>query len=220
MKNKMPLQFLLILLGIFLLAGTASTEETTPAATIRFNWGLIHQDKNGVQKILDFSSSPEIATGDSLRIYVRPLENVYVYLYLFDSSKDIALVFPESPDFYEQQPSFLGNEFYIPSSETWFDIVDPTGIENFYLLAASERLISLEKATAKYMNDEGNAELRATLLEEIKQIRQSHSNFTKIAEKGISIAGTMRTRAISTIGEATMVEAETFYSKTLRLKHD
>ena len=220
-KHKAIIRLLLFFLFIPLIIVSTSAETTTQD-TLLFKWAFIHSPKNGKAKIIDFKQKPSISCGDSLQLFLQPLRNTYIYLYLFDSKKELDLIFPENIDFYTKNYQD-GIEFFIPADTTQRFLVDDNiGMEQFYLLASSKRLIDLENITKKYLKNRKNMEIMAELLEKIKTLRRKYSGLTTTVEKGIPIAGTIRTRGTKTgmAGMIIQVKAINFYGKTLRLKHE
>lgn len=221
--KKYGMFFPLLFLVVTSLAAPGSVNAGDPAESISFKWAFIYKESPAAEeKVIDFSGTPRIKSGGQLRIYLDRAENTYLYLFLEDSGKDVALLYPESPDQYGTKAPPRPGPAFIPGAAEWFDIDDSTGPEKFYLLASSTRLTRLEELTSNALAQEGNPELRAQVLEEIKNIRKAHSTLASGAEKGVPIAGTIRTRDLSSQigGIATQVEAETFYGKTLRLEHE
>jgi len=188
---------------------------------IAFRWAFIHQSPNSENEVIDFAERPTVNSGDKLQIYLRPESEVYLYLFLYDTHKDLYLLFPESPDYYTSTKLEEG-DIYIPGKFDWFEWDDSRGTERIYLLASSERLTDIEEKTKRYMNSNQDAKLKSQLYDAIVEMLKEKSNLTTPTEKPVAIAGTIRTRGSGTdmAGNAILVEAESFYSKTLRLRHE
>ena len=195
------------------------------AAEMLFRWAFIKHHDQAPDQVLDFSKPPLVKSGDELRIFLEPLSNAYIYLYLYDSGKKLSLIFPADFAVFASD-DYSGHAKYIPQRGNWFTVEDPTGTERFYLLASERRLDSLEQLTRDYYADV-NAGSKAALLTEIKSLRKKHSHLTAEAETGVSIAGTIKSfRGIASNTpvdgriEAIEVRARHFYGKTIRLKHE
>ena len=188
---------------------------------VSFKWAFIHRSADGKKKIIDFKKRPPhtVTSGDNLQVYIQSSVNIYIYIFMLDTQKDLFLILPEHPDFYAESELEL-SEIYLPSRNDWFTWDEARGTERFYMLASSQRLTRLEAKTARYLNSQQDKVLKAGLLEEIELVRKQKSDLTTVTEKPVAIAGTIKTRGTSMAGMATLVEAQDFYAKTLRLKHE
>ena len=210
---------------ILLLAGTPlkhGCSQGDTAGQIAFRWAFVHHSPDSKKEIIDFAKRPEVSSGDKLQIYLRPESEVYLYLYLYDTHRDLYLLFPETPDYYKGMQLEEEEDIYIPSKYDWFEWDDSKGTERIYLLASSKRLTDLEEKTEKYISSNQDGKLKSQLYDTIVSLRKQRSNLTAPSEKPVAIAGTIRTRGSGSelAGKAILVEAESFYSKTLRLKHE
>lgn len=188
---------------------------------VSFKWAFLQTSKQkNMEEVIDFNKRPKVASGDKLRLYLKPIENAYIYVFLQSSQHGLDLVFPAQIDAYKNAPLY-GKDLWVPGKTKFFEMDDSRGTEKFILLASAERLMNLEEITAKYLATHEN-DAKAKLLEAIKKTRKSFSSLASATEKGVPIAGTFRTRGGEDAlpGHATHVEADRFYSKTLRLKHE
>jgi len=209
---------------IILLAGTLPKHgfsQSDTADQIAFRWAFVHHSPGSEKKIIDFTKRLAVSSGDELQVYLRPESEVYLYLFLYDTHRDLYLLFPDSPDYYERT-RLKEEDIYIPGKYEWFEWDESKGTERFYLLASSKRLTDLEEKAERYINSNQDGKLKSQLYDAIVSLRKQRSNLTAPSEKPVAIAGTIKTRgAVSELaGKAVLVEAESFYSKTLRLKHD
>ena len=184
---------------------------------LSFKWALLHRDKQGKIEVLDFKKNPAVTSGDFLKIFILPLKDVHIYVFLYDSQKRLSPLFSQETDIHK-----VGKKpYYIPDEKGWFEIDANTGTETFYLIASRERLTDLERLTMEYTNasPEKKDEAKLIVLAEIKKVRQYYSKLTTPGEKPVPIAGTFRGEELKPGLTATQVEAEDFYGKTLRLEH-
>jgi hypothetical protein len=181
----------------------------------------MHRSSDSENQVIDFAERPTVRSGDKLQIYFRPESEIYLYLFLYDTHKDLYLLFPDSPDYYENS-KLEQEDIYIPGDFDSFEWDDSKGTERFYLLASNERLVDIEEKTKRYIDSNQDGKLKSQLYDAIVSLRKQKSNLTAPSEKPVAIAGTVRTRGSGTdiAGQATLVEAESFYAKTLRLKHE
>lgn len=221
-KTYSPLLAGLVCYLIMCAPGLWSTRADADDSKLAFKWALLHRESGGEEKLLDFKKKPMVRTGDQLKLFIQPMKNAYIYFYLLDSMKDLSLLFPHSMDDFGKDYSF-GREYFIPTGNHWFSLDKKKGVETFYLIASKERLTSLEAVTREYLNASAGVEkkaARAKVLDEIKKTRRQFSRFATFAEKPVPVAGGVRGMKKKKISEsAHYVEANGFYSKTLRLEH-
>ncbi|MCK5568520.1 MAG: DUF4384 domain-containing protein [Spirochaetes bacterium] len=206
---------LLLILPEVIIADTQNDDSLSS-----FKWAFIHQKKSGDIEVLDFSKTVTVFSGDRLRIFIQPIQNVFIYIYFYDSQKQLSLLFPESfKDFKKSYKS--GKSYLMPGEEDWFMLDDNAGIETFYLLASEKRLIDLERLTMDYLkaSEKKKEMLKFNVLSEIKTVKKNFSKFKTVAEKPVPIAGSARGINENIEGKAYQVEARQFYGKTLRLEH-
>jgi len=218
-KGVVFLFFVMLLLAATPLKNGCSQGDTVDQ--IAFRWAFVRQPADSKKEIIDFAKRPKVSSGDKLQIYLRPESEVYLYLFLYDTHRDLYLLFPDSPDYY-QRTRLEEQDIYIPGRHDWFEWDDSKGTERFYLLASSNRLTDLEEKTERYISSNQDGKLKSQLYDAIASLRKQRSNLTAPSEKPVAIAGTIKTRGPGSElpGKAILVEAESFYSKTLRLKHE
>ncbi len=209
---------IVLLLGIPALRGDAQIQA---GGALLLKWAFIGPLKGGQKKVIDFATSPSVKAGDRLEVYLEALSSAYVYLFLYDSTRDLTLLYPENP----RAPALPGGEGsgrILPGEDEWYTFDAATGEEQFYLLASTKRLSRLEDLTAAWMKNQKSAEAKARVLDEIKAQRRLHSGLTAAVEKGVAMAGTFQSRAMGPeiVGDATLVEAKGFYTRTLRFAHE
>lgn len=198
----------------------AEQPGTTGAGdTLQFKWAFLLRDQDGNTKTVDFKDKVSTKKGDALRIYLEPVKNVYLYLYMFDSQKQLRCLFPSTPDCYDKGPE-SAVPHVLPAGEKWFIMDEQTGTERFFLLASSSRLTDIENLTKKMISSPNDAEVKAKLLDEIKTVRRVKGDFSTPVEKGVPIAGTVVAVTRGPTTGATLTEAAGFYSRTLRIEHE
>jgi hypothetical protein len=197
---------------LFLMVNAVNAAQSRSMMT--FSWALERRDKMNTVTVIDTKKNPVVYSGDSMKIYFKPENNVYVYFYYYDIEGNLSMLFPDP--MYEKK---MGEPCYIPAGEKWFVFDQHTGTETFYLLASTERLLNLEQFTKEYLNVKSREKegKKARVLDEIKKIRKANSKFTAISEHPVSIAGSFRGTSLENM--ATKVEAEKFYGKTIRIEH-
>lgn len=206
--------WLLIIIPVF-----TSADNQDNSTLSRFKWAFIHRINYSDVEVLDFSKKVTLFSGDCLKIFVKPIQNAFIYIYLYDSQKQLSLLFPES--FKDFEKNYRSGESYFVPGEDWFILDENLGIETFYLLASETRLTDLEKLTMEYLNapKRKKEKLKLNVLLEIKTVKKNFSQFKTVAEKPVPIAGSVRGINENIEGKAYQVEALQFYGKTLRFEH-
>ncbi|MGA2641950.1 MAG: DUF4384 domain-containing protein [Spirochaetia bacterium] len=211
------------LIGVLLF--TALAGLGAQGANMAFNWAFVKRATDGSPVPIVFSERVAVAPGDLFKIYIQPVKNTFIYLFLYDAQGALQLLFPERFEVFTE-PSYLQKQFFIPEGENWFALDNAKGVERFYLLASRERLTTLESLTLahqKVADAKSSATVigaaRQAVLNEIAQLRTKHSQLTIAAEKPVTIAGGTRGINASVAKAGTRIEAAEFYIKTFRLEH-
>ncbi len=197
---------------------------------VEFKWALVARiDPEGRNKVVNIAKDAltkdfklTVSPGDKIGVYVEPVENAYVYLYLLDSRKNIELIFPTSMNKSTIQSEFTPRKgTYIPGRYEWFTFDENRGTETFYLIVSKKRVTRLEELTKNYLDaDERGKELaKQKLLDEITGVKKDIA-FKTTLERPLSYGGIIRGLEIDIARLAVEVEAENFYSKTIRVKHE
>ncbi len=223
---KFTFSFFIVTIFVFIVVvqNCQSSEKAEDhAQNISFNWSIVHTDKKGQKKVLNIKKDISLSSGDLLKIFIQPIKNVYVYLYLLDSEDNLTLIFPHKIEDLDNN-YVLGQEYNIPEGDSWFSLDESRGTETFYLLASSERLRTLEALTKEYVNSSENAKeaVKTKILAEIKNTLRHFSPLASLfSEKPISIAGTFRSskEEKNLADSAIQIKAKNFYSKTIRIEH-
>ncbi len=210
---------LLLLLNPGFLTAESKTE-------VVFNWAFVRQAQDGELKALDSASTARSEPGELFKIFLQPVQNAYIYVYLHDAQNELHLLFPGRIEDLDSR-NYQDRKYYLPEGEDWFILDEAKGVEKFHLLVSSKRLLKLEALTKAYIDLKAKAKssqdsIRIAMqrvLEEIARIRQQHSKLIVLAEKPVSIAGGVRGQDRAVEGFAVEIRAQEFYSKTFRVEH-
>jgi hypothetical protein len=221
---KMRYIFQLLFITAFLLIageGYSSEEESGGGQEMSFKWAIILANPKGERGTLSITKNTTVFSGDSLSIFIRPIERAYVYLYLVDSNDDLSLLFPARISDFDKDYS-LAEEYRIPELKLDYH----KGTETFFLLASVKRLEKLESLTKAYDSASGRAgeAAKSKVIDEITNIQvEVRKAMTDPVETPTPILGTMRTRGVKEETEissyAIEVSAKNIYSKTIKLEH-
>jgi hypothetical protein len=232
---KMRYIFQLLFITAFLLIageGYSSEEESGGGQEMSFKWAIILANPKGERGTLSITKNTTVFSGDSLSIFIRPIERAYVYLYLVDSNDDLSLLFPARISDFDKDYS-LAEEYRIPELKLDYH----KGTETFFLLASVKRLEKLESLTKVHMSalDRAREEkdnpsrlvqeaAKSKVIDEITNIQvEVRKAMTDPVETPTPILGTMRTRGVKEETEissyAIEVSAKNIYSKTIKLEH-
>ena len=202
----------------------ASEELEDDGKEISFRWAVFCTDHNNKQQAMNIIENPTVYSGDSLKIFIQPEENAYVYLYLVDSSNELKLLFPAKINDFDDNYEF-GRSYYIPQSGRQLTIDQNKGRETLFLLASEMRLGKLETLTGEHVDASGRdkEDTKAKVIAEIKNTKRRFSRLAVFAEKPVPILGTTArgedAKDTSIVNLAVKVNAANFYSKTIRLEH-
>jgi hypothetical protein len=203
-----------------------STAEEIDTNRVCFHWAFVYKDKAGSMSPVDFNTQiNNLQSGDRLKIYLKPVHNAYIYLILYDSQKELFLLFPnaEKGFFYNYQ---IGKEYLIPEKRIWFYLKNDSGMEIFHLIVSRTRCKKLEEVMNEYLSLMEKKPVSETILnnakqavlEEIRILKKRNSIFQGLNEKPLSIAGDFR--GDKQIHQYIfMIEVENFYAKTFRVAH-
>ncbi len=196
----------------------AADNGKTGKTAVGLKWAFVRQADAASGKVLDFSTQPVIRAGDRIRIYFEQTTPGYVYIFLLGSDKELTLIHPQ--DFSNGGSASWKGIRAVPGTGEWLEVDNIKGVEEFSIIVSAERLTELERLTDAYLKG-GGADQKAKVLDCLKSLKRTRGGNTAAAEKGVPFAGTFQTRsAEKIIGNAVVVTAEEFYSKTLRLRHE
>ncbi len=208
------------------------TIEEAPLASnaLEFKWAFVARlDPDGRNKVVNIAKEDlttkdnrfTMSAGDKISLFVEPGEHTYIYIYLLDSRNNLQLIYPTSMDTDVLEKEFIANRgTYIPGKFEWFIFDENKGNEVFYLVASPTKLKRLEQLTRSFLNAEGNQEItKQRILDELKGTKKTFAFKTKL-ERPIAFGGRLRGLEIDISKLAVEVEAENFYSKTIRIKNE
>lgn len=213
-------------ISVFALALVAALAlASAQDSKVEFDWAFVRRGPGDSFAPVDFKEKVSIAEGDLFKIFVRPVARCAVYVFLYDASGALDLIYPASfADL--DAPSLAGKAAFIPEGDDWFALDGQRGTETFFLVAAQSRLAELEAAYARYRRladgkatPEERAKAAQALIDEMARLRKKHSALAAAAERPVTIAGGTRAIEDEIRKRATRIAAPAFYSRTFRLEH-
>ena len=163
-----------------------------------------------------------MSSGDKIKFYFQPVNQCYLYLFLYDSQKELFLLFPRKFDFEYQ----IGDSYILPNENSWYVLDDNSGVEVFHFIVSDRRLTKLETVTKRYLTESrsygknnGKPSMKYGILDEIRRLIKENSFLAGVAEKPVSIAGDFRGLFEEFDGSGKKIVATGVYAKTIRLQH-
>jgi hypothetical protein len=206
------------LLGTPLAARAAEKDGASP--NVKLTWGLVRRSPDGVSASELPSRKLSMPSGTTFRFYYQAYTPQYLYFFLDDAGGTLSLIRPASPGRSARMEP--GAPEYVPGGTAWFTLDANPGTETFYLLVADAPLDRLETLMKEGMGPQGaKGAAREALVAEITALKRTKSALTSPAEKPVPIAGTTRGAAPGAGAslEGLEVNAERFYTRTLRIDH-
>jgi hypothetical protein len=201
---------------------------TIPLPALSFKYAFFYQTGDSKEPhAVDYRAiTTKLATGDQLKIFLKPIQDAYIYLFYQDTTDALYLLFPALLSDFDGFYKFNKN-YYIPKGEKWFILDDSTGIEKFYLIVSHQRLEKLEKVTGEYLEcfystattEEKLKEARQMVVEEIKTVRLARGQ-EETREDIVLVACDFRGMGDVYEFHAVEVETDEFYGKTIRIEHE
>ncbi len=215
----------LLALVLALTALPAREGVADEGAGVRFSWAFLYRGDDGITRPIDYAESPvRLRSGDRIRIYLKPLNACYTYLYLYDSQRQLFLFFPRDFAFWDTRYR-IGELYSLPEGQSWFYLDENSGVEVFYLIVSDRRLPALETSTARYLGQKarhgGDRSLtrKYEVLDEIRTILKASSHLAGPAERPVAVAGEFRGVGEESEVPGVTVEAGKIYVRTIRLEH-
>lgn len=204
----------------------AIAEEEVDNVRFRWAFGAIVGPKED-QRLVAVTRDTTLKTGDQIKMLVELTKKCSVYVIYHGSNDEISLLFPYELGQFEKDYR-IGEKYYIPSGNRWYELDDNVGTESIYLIASSKRLSTLEELLTKYYESTLGVKekLRTEILVEIRNLKKQHRKFRVDAERPITIGGTMRGMKkdkgsiifdIDSIADS--VSTKDFYGKTFTIDH-
>jgi hypothetical protein len=197
-------------------------------ANIGFEWafGVLGHKGNTLIPI-PITSDTALKTGDEMKMMVKLSKDCFVYVVYLDSQGEINLLFPYT--IRQLQTDYVvGKQYNIPKGRNWMALDKNTGQEKFFLVASTERILSLEAKLGNYfsVDPSDRKPLADGVVSEIRGLRNQYSTFATLAEKPVTIGGNIRStdtlkvvRRPDVADIATHISAKNFYSKTITIDH-
>jgi hypothetical protein len=148
---------------------------------------------------------------------------------LEESSGELLLVFPARlKDYAAAKTNMIGKEYYTPAKPVdWIGLDQVQGTLKVHIFASKNRLEKLESLLGKYLElvkgkqeDSDDAkEARQKVVEEMKRIRLENASAKTVKTGPVPVAGNFREKEGKLEFDAIVVEAESFYAKTVRIDH-
>jgi len=202
--------------------------ENEKKEDIAFRWAFGAIIKTaGEQRLVAITRDTELRTGDRLKMLVELKKKCYVYLFYCDERENLHMLFPYSLEQFSKNYE-ISRKYYIPDDNGWFQLDRDVGLETFYLLASSSRLMDLEEIYAAYVSADPSVKksLAENTVAKIREIRKQRKKLTTEAERPVIIGG--GTRGVLKGNGAWFpdidpfageVRANDFYIKTFTIEH-
>jgi len=175
------------------LPGTAQNDMPLQEG-IHFRWafGAIKHTPQGLRfEIICRDTS--LKSGDRIKFFIQRQSRCHVYLFHRNTRGEISLLFPYRFDTSPDRPD-VSAPFYIPAGNRWFELDEHEGLERFYLLASTRRLVSLEDLVNRYEGANGTRKMQLSkqVIDKIHKLRKQNMKFKTQAERPLAVTGTMR----------------------------
>ncbi len=118
-----------------------SKQQFADAASIEMQFAFIVKQNYAQDKII--KSGAQITAGETYKLYVKPSNNIYLYIFNIDSTNKINLIFPDDKNISARNPLRRDMEYYIPERR-FYTFSQSSGKELFYVLAFNEQPDNLE----------------------------------------------------------------------------
>lgn len=187
---------LCVWLSAVLIAGAASaafaqSPRTPGDLQFLFAFGAL-SGPEGKPKAMPVQNDMILRSGDRLKLFIEPQNEMHVYLLHLSSEGDLTFLFPGAG-----RPALIapGVQVFIPEGARWFQLDTSTGQEKFYVIASTQQLERLENLYTRHVTLKDKPALQASadsILDEIKQLRLKHKQLSAPAEKPVRIGGSLR----------------------------
>jgi len=223
MKKKSSLRLLCIFF-VFFSCHVSTIADEPEKKRISFRWAFLCINKDNIINPVDYDSSIQyVKQGDRIKIYINPLENVFIYLLHKDADGNLHLLFPVNLQFFSRV-YVSGKDYYVPQGDEFISPGVNSGEETFYFIAAESRLIKLESLIKKYFsngqaNNTKKREIRQAIITHIKRLIQEHSSFASPKSEIVTFAGRFRGIDERLEFPVLKIDADKFYALTVRISN-
>jgi hypothetical protein len=179
-------------------------------------------------KVEPVATTMALCSGDKLKMMVQIRRKCFVYFIHRDSQGNLAMLFPHSLKQFDIDYR-IGNNYYSPRGDAWFQLDGKTGNETFYLIASDQRLLDVEYILEKYADSDEAAkqDLALQLISELDRIAEEYPAAARGAEKLAGVKGAVPRgfeRAEGSdpsdiAGLASEISFDHVYSKTFVIDH-
>lgn len=178
-----------------LTVGSGGVNAAEADNTVHFRWafGALLMGSGSDRKLEPVTGEASLRSGDQFKMMVELKRPCYVYLIYHNNKDGVRMLFPYILDQFNTDYQ-VGKKYYIPQGDAWFELDQHVGRENFYLLAAGQRLTSLEGLFQEYETDDPakRSEIIKKILEEIRLLKKQHRELAAPAERPVPIGGVIR----------------------------
>lgn len=159
---------------------------------IWFRWALSCLNENGDFQVMQPDTEHTIEGDYKIKAFIQPVEPAYIYLYHYNSRRELSILFPGNFDSPEKNFRPL-TKIYIPAQKgKW---LESSGGEETYLLIASRLpLKRLEALTHDYLKTPADDTYKMVqkILAEIKGIQSRINPFTLEVKGSYNFIGNLR----------------------------
>ncbi len=233
--NSFHYRLIALCVGIFWCCSAAAISPANPPSTtdsrkenikFRMSFGaLVGSDKGVLLEPVKVNTI--LKSGDKFKLMIELQRKCYLYVIYNNSQGEMSLLFPYNLEQFENDYQ-LSKRYFLPPREAWYELDDHTGLETFYVIASSQRLMDVEYLFKQYETVEPSRKpnIAGQVLSEVSSLLAEHREYTVIAEaplnSGTATRGVERSQGadptdISTF--ASEISASDFYSKTFVIDH-
>lgn len=226
-RERLLLAALALIIVLFFYENLFAQSRPSEQDSLHFHFGaLALLKKQKPSELVPLASNSTLTTGDRIKFFLETSKTAFFYIFHHGPDGALSLLFPLD---LKKAKMPAGKHAEIPEGTLWFVLDTVTGVEKFFLLASSSRLIRLEDLWARHTNLKDRLELRnstRSLMAEIARLNKQSSSLTAAAEKPVRLAGKIRTLTqadLIVLPEnntfAEEITAEGFYGKTFTIEH-
>jgi len=201
-------------------------QAAATGSNIDFDWAFgVYAEKD--KKLIIVDRDTTLKSGDDLKMLINLSKECFVYVIHYGPKEEVDLLFPYDLQQFNNDYK-VNKNYYIPKGKSWSTLDQQPGKEIFFIVASHKRLPELEKKLSAYMSapDNKKAALSKQVVTEVRGVRKKFTNYATIAEKPVTIGGSIRGTGkaenekrpdVATI--AKRVTAQNLYTKTITIDH-